>query len=129
MHGNGQFFNKNMSFDYPLRTKFIYLLGGRCYLLDYLGKGGYENQECSFHVTDATGYSYLQIHSHEWLVSNIQNNIIIIRTKLPYNLVQQIQEYVTNVKQLHRLDLPDDLKNLVKVYLGNVSYSKLLDRK
>jgi len=80
-------------------------------------------------VTDATGYSYLQIHSHEWLVSNIQNNIIIIRTKLPYNLVQQIQEYVTNVKQLHRLDLPDDLKNLVKVYLGNVSYSKLLDRK
>lgn len=118
-----------MSFDYPLRTKFIYVLGGRCYLLDYLGKGGYANQECSFHVTDATGYSYLQNHSHEWLVSNIQNNNMILRTKLPHRLVQQIHEYVTNVNQLHMLDLPDDLKNIVKVYLGNVSYRKLLNRK
>lgn len=118
-----------MSFDYPLRTKFIYLLGGRCYLLDYLGKGGYENHACRFHLTYANGYSHLQNYTPNWLEENIQNNIIIIRTKLTYNLVQQIQEYVTNVKQLHMLDLPDDLKNLVKVYLGNVSYRKILDRK
>jgi hypothetical protein len=27
-----------------------------------------------------------------------------------------------------RIDLPDDLKNMVKVYLGNCSYKKLFGR-
>jgi hypothetical protein len=34
---------------------------------------------------------------------------------------------VENVKHLSRVDLPDDLKNMIKVYLGNVSYKKLFD--
>jgi hypothetical protein len=117
-----------MSFDYPLRTKFIYLRGIRCYLLDYLGRGGYANQEYSFHLIDANGNSYLQNHSLDWLVENIANDCLIVRTELPFNLLKQIQEYVVNVKQLTRIELPDDLKNMVKVYLGNVSYNKLFDR-
>ena len=117
-----------MHFDYPLRTKFIYLLGGRCYLLDYLGRGGYENQEYSFYLTDSKGNSHLQIHSIDWLVENIENDNLIVRTELPFNLLKQIQEYVINVKQLTRIDLPDDLKNMVKVYLGNCSYNKLFGR-
>ena len=116
-----------MSFDYPLRTKFIYLRGGRCYLLDYLGRGGYANHACSFHLTYATGYSHLQNYTPNWLVENIENDIIIVRTELPCNLLKQIQEYVENVKHLSRVDLPDDLKNMIKVYFGNVSYKKLFD--
>lgn len=116
-----------MSFDYPLRTKFIYLRGGRCYLLDYLGRGGYANHACSFHLTDATGCSHLQNYTPNWLVENIENDIIIVRTELPCNLLKQIQEYVENVKHLSRVDLPDDLKNMIKVYFGNVSYKKLFD--
>jgi glutathionylspermidine synthase len=114
-----------MYFDYSLRTKFIYLRGGRCYFLDYLGRGGYENQEYSFYLTDSKGNSYLQNHSVDWLVENIENDILIVRRELPSNLLKQIQEYVENVNHLSRLDLPDDLKNMVKVYLGNVSYNKL----
>jgi hypothetical protein len=116
-----------MLFDYPLRTKFIYLRGGRCYLLDYLGRGGYANHACSFHLTYANGYSHLQNYTPNWLVENIENDIIILRTELPYNLLKQIQEYVENVKHLSRVDLPDDLKNMIKVYFGNVSYKKLFD--
>ena len=116
-----------MSFDYPLRTKFIYLRGGRCYLLDYLGRGGYANHECSFHLTYANGNSHLQNYTPNWLVENIENDIIIVRRELPCNLLKQIQEYVENVKHLSRVDLPDDLKNMIKVYFGNVSYKKLFD--
>jgi hypothetical protein len=116
-----------MSFDYPLRTKFIYLRGGRCYLLDYLGTGGYANHECSFHLTYANGNSHLQNYTPNWLVENIENDIIIVRRELPCNLLKQIQEYVENVKHLSRVDLPDDLKNMIKVYFGNVSYKKLFD--
>jgi len=114
-----------MHFDYPLRTKFIYLRGGRCYLLDYLGRGGYANNACSFHLTYANGYSHLQNYTLDWLVENIENDILIVRTELPFNLLKQIQEYAVNLKQLTCIDLPDDLKNMVKVYLGNVSYKKL----
>ena len=97
-----------MSFDYPLRTKFIYLRGGRCYLLDYLGRGGYANHACSFHLTYANGNSHLQNYTPNWLVENIENDIIIVRRELPCNLLKQIQEYVENVKHLSRVDLPDD---------------------
>ena len=117
-----------MSFDYPLRTKFLYLRGIRCYLLDYLGRGGYENEEYSFYLTDSNGHLYLQNHSLDWLVENIENDSLIVRTELPFNLIKQLQEYAVNVKKLTRLDLPDDLKNMVKVYLGNVSYNKLFGR-
>ena len=119
----------HMSFDYPLRTKFLYLRGIRCYLLDYLGRGGYENEEYSFHLIDSNGHSYLQNHSLDWLVENIENDSLIVRTELPSNLLKQIQEYAVNVKHLACVDLPDDLKNMVKVYLGNVSYNKLFGRK
>ena len=118
-----------MSFDYPLRTKFLYLRGIRCYLLDYLGRGGYENEEYSFYLTDSNGHLYLQNHSLDWLVENIENDSLIVRRELPCNLLKQIQEYAVNVKHLACVDLPDDLKNMVKVYLGNVSYNKLFGRK
>jgi hypothetical protein len=118
-----------MSFDYPLRTKFLYLRGIRCYLLDYLGRGGYENEEYSFYLTDSNGHLYLQNHSLDWLVENIENDSLIVRRELPFNLIKQLQEYAVNVKHLACVDLPDDLKNMVKVYLGNVSYNKLFGRK
>jgi len=115
-----------MSFDYPLRTKFIYLFGGRGYLLEYLGRGGYQNSEYSFFQTYANGNSHIQIHSGLWLSENIQNELLIVRPNLPQKLLKQIQEYVVNVKHLKRLELPDDLKNMVKIYLGNTAYNKLL---
>ena len=65
-----------MEFDYPLRTTFIYLFGQRCYLLDYLGRGGYENTEYKFFVTYPNGTSHIQVHSGHWLVQNIQNEIL-----------------------------------------------------
>ena len=116
-----------MSFDYPLRTKFIYLFGGRGYLLEYLGRGGYQNSEYSFFQTYPNGESHIQIHSGRWLTENIQNEFLIVRKNLPPKLLKQIQEYVVNVKHLKLLELPDDLKNMVKVYLGNVAYNKLLN--
>ena len=116
-----------MSFEYPLKTTFIYLFGGRGYLLKYLGRGGYQNSEYSFFQTYSNGDSLIQIHSGRWLTENIQNELLIVRPNLPQQLLKQIQEYVVNVKYLKRLELPDDLKNMVKVYLGNVAYNKLLN--
>jgi len=116
-----------MSFDYPLKTNFVYLLQGRGYLLEYLGRGGYQNSEYSFFQTYPNGDSLIQIHSGRWLTENIQNDFLIVRPNLPPKLLKQIQEYVVNVLHLKRLELPDDLKNMVKVYLGNVAYNKLLD--
>ena len=113
-------------FNYPLKTNFVYLFGGRCYLLNYLGRGGYENSEYSFFQTYPNGESHIQIHSGRWLTENIQNEFLIVRPDLPQQLLKQIQEYVVNVKYLKGLELPDDLKNMVKVYLGNVAYNKLL---
>ena len=115
-----------MSFDYPLKTTFVYLFRGRGYLLEYLGRGGYQNLEYSFFQTFPNGESLIQIHSGRWLLDNIQNEILIVRPNLPPKLLKQIQEYVVNVKHLKRLELPDDLKNMVKVYLGNSAYNKLL---
>jgi len=115
-----------MSFDYPLRTKFIYLFGGRGYLLEYLGRGGYENTAHSFFLTYPNGCSHLQNYTGGWLTENIQNGIIIVRPNLPPKLLKQIEEYVVNVKHLKLMELPDDLKNMVKVYLGNVAYNKLI---
>ncbi len=113
-------------FNYPLKTNFVYLFGGRCYLLNYLGRGGYENSEYSFFQTYPNGESHIQIHSGRWLTENIQNELLIVRPNLPPKLLKQIQEYVVNVKYLKGLELPDDLKNIVKIYLGNVAYNKLL---
>ncbi len=113
-------------FNYPLKTNFVYLFGGRCYLLNYLGRGGYENSEYSFFQTYPNGESHIQIHSGRWLTENIQNDFLIVRPNLPPKLLKQIQEYVVNVKYLKGLELPDDLKNIVKIYLGNVAYNKLL---
>ncbi len=115
-----------MSFDYPLKTNFVYLFGGRGYLLEYLGRGGYQNSEYSFFQTYPNGNSHIQIHSGRWLTENIQNKLLIIRPNLPQKLLKQIQEYVVNVIHLKRLELPDDLKNMVKIYLGNTTYNKLL---
>jgi len=115
-----------MSFDYPLKTTFVYLFGGRSYLLKYLGRGGYQNSEYSFFQTFPNGNSLIQIHSGRWLTENIQNEFLIVRPNLPPKLLKQIQEYVVNIKYLKCLELPDDLKNMVKVYLGNTAYNKLL---
>jgi len=116
-----------MSFDYPLKTIFVYLLQGRGYLLEYLGSGGYQNSEYSFFQTYPNGNSHIQIHSGRWLSENIQNEFLIVRPNLPHKLLRQIQEYVINVKHLKYLELPDDLKNMVKIYLGNTAYNKLLN--
>ncbi len=115
-----------MSFDYPMKTNFVYLFQGRGYLLEYLGRGGYQNSEYSFFQTYPNGNSHIQIHSGRWLTENIQNKLLIIRPNLPQKLLKQIQEYVVNVRHLKRLELPDDLKNMVKIYLGNTTYNKLL---
>ncbi len=115
-----------MSFDYPMKTNFVYLFQGRGYLLEYLGRGGYQNSEYSFFQTYPNGNSHIQIHSGRWLTENIQNKLLIIRPNLPQKLLKQIQEYVVNVIHLKRLELPDDLKNMVKIYLGNTTYNKLL---
>jgi len=114
------------AFNYPLKTNFVYLFGGRCYLLKYLGRGGYENSEYSFFQTYPNGESHIQIHSGSWLLNSIQDETLIVRPDLPQELLKQIQEYVVNVKYLKLLELPDDLKNMVKIYLGNVAYNKLL---
>ena len=114
------------AFNYPLKTTFVYLFGGRSYLLKYLGRGGYENSEYSFFQTYPNGESHIQIHSGRWLTENIQNELLIVRPNLPPKLLKQIKEYVVNVKYLKGLELPDDLKNIVKIYLGNVAYNKLL---
>ena len=113
-------------FNYPLKTNFVYLFEGRCYLLKYLGRGGYENTAHSFFLTYPNGCSHLQNYTGGWLLDNIQNGIIIVRPDLPQELLKQIQEYVVNVKYLKGLELPDDLKNIVKIYLGNTAYNKLL---
>jgi hypothetical protein len=114
------------AFNYPLKTTFVYLFGGRCYLLNYLGRGGYENREHSFFLTYPNGCSHLQNYTGGWLLDNIENDFLVVRPSLPQKLLKQIQEYVVNVKHLKRLELPDDLKNMVKIYLGNVAYNKLL---
>lgn len=113
-------------FNYPLKTTFVYLFGGRSYLLEYLGRGGYQNSEYIFFQTYPNGESLIQIHSGRWLLDNIENEFLVVRPNLPPKLLKQIQEYVVNVKYLKRLELPDDLKNMVKIYLGNVAYNKLL---
>jgi hypothetical protein len=114
------------AFNYPLKTNFVYLFGGRCYLLEYLGRGGYENREHSFFLTYPNGCSIIQNYTGGWLLDNIENDFLVVRPSLPQKLLKQIQEYVVNVKHLKRLELPDDLKNMVKIYLGNVAYNKLL---
>lgn len=114
------------AFNYPLKTTFIYLFGGRSYLLKYLGRGGYQNSEYSFFQTYPNGESHIQIHSGRWLTENIQNDFLIVRPNLSTKLLKQIQEYVVNIRVLKRLELPDDLKNMVKIYLGNTAYNKLL---
>jgi hypothetical protein len=113
-------------FNYPLKTNFVYLFGGRCYLLNYLGRGGYENREHSFFLTYPNGFSLIQNYSGSWLLNSIQDETLIVRPDLPQELLKQIQEYVVNVKYLKGLELPDDLKNIVKIYLGNTAYNKLL---
>lgn len=114
------------AFNYPLKTNFVYLFGGRCYLLKYLGRGGYENREHSFFLTYPNGCSIIQNYTGGWLLDNIENDFLVVRPSLPQKLLKQIQEYVVSVKYLKLLELPDDLKNMVKIYLGNVAYNKLL---
>ena len=53
---------------------------------------------------------------------------VIVRRELPSNLLKQIKEYVVNANYLQSMEVPDDLKNMVKVYLGNVAYNKLLSK-
>ena len=83
-------------------------------------------QNTVFFQTYPNGESLIQIHSGRWLLDNIENDFLVVRPNLPQKLLKQIQEYVVNVKHLKRLELPDDLKNMVKIYLGNVAYNKLL---
>ena len=44
-------------FNYPLKTTFVYLFGGRSYLLEYLGRGGYQ-------ILNTFFFRRIQMESH-----------------------------------------------------------------